>query len=142
MASTKNVQMIMQLTGVNEEIASRLYLEHETVEDALDAFFQKPLVAGDKYIPQKPTIDSGLSPEQEALCKRGRWLQDKVNVVFSVAHSKIRNQPDEESSQEVPEHVRVPPSSPELTSAVATPESRRDSGAKTPLPETQSETPQ
>jgi hypothetical protein len=59
---------------------------------AIESVFEKPEVKGDKYIPSKPKVDSGLSPEQEELCKKGRWLQDKVNAVFSVAHSKIQNQ--------------------------------------------------
>ena len=95
MASDKEVQMIMSLTGVNEETASAAYLRYETTEDAIDALLQKPVTQGDKYLPQKRKLDNGLTPEQEERCKRGRWLQDKVNVVFSVAHSKSLPQQDE-----------------------------------------------
>jgi len=124
--------MIMQLTGVDEVTASTAYLRHETVEDAIDSLLPKPAVAGDKYIPAKPTIDSGLSPEQKALCERGRWLQDKVNVVFSVAHSKTRSLPDE-APQEAPAHAEAPPSSPEptLVQSVAVPELPPGSDAQT-----------
>lgn len=87
-------EIIMSLTGVDQKTAEEVLLKYETVEDAVDSLFVKPAVAGDKYLPPKPKVDTGLSEEQRALCERGRWLQDKVNVVFSVAHSKIRTQQD------------------------------------------------
>lgn len=62
--------------------------------EAVDSILTKPPTQGDKYVPEKPKVNDGLTDEQRALCERGRWLQDKVNAVFSVAHSKIRNQPD------------------------------------------------
>ncbi len=102
--------MIMSLAGVDEETASAAYLNHETLEDAIDSLLSKPTVSGDKYIPAKPKVNSGLTPEQEAICKKGRWLQDQVNVVFSVAHSKTRTQQDAtvpEASAE-PRPVSVP----------------------------------
>ena len=109
--------MIMSLTGVDEETASAAYMNTESVEDAIDSLLQKPAVSGDKYIPAKPKINTGLTPEQEALCKRGRWLQDQVNVVFSVAHSKTRTPQDamvpEASSESHP--VEVPTISDQTT---------------------------
>jgi hypothetical protein len=121
MASDKDIHLIMSLTGVTEEVASAAYLRHETVEDAVDALLVKPETPGDKYIPAKPKIDSGLTPEQEALCKKGRWLQDQVNVVFSVAHSKTRTPQDgsvPEASAE-PHPVSIPTLSDQTTSAPA-----------------------
>ena len=112
MSSDKDIQMIMSLTGVDEETASAAYLRYETTEDAIDFLLQKPVVSGDKYLPAKRKIDTGLSPEQEERCKRGRWLQDQVNVVFSAAHSKTRTQPDP-SSQALEDGVppvELPPS--------------------------------
>ena len=102
--------MIMSLTGVDEETASAAFMRYESMEDAIDALIQKPTVSGDKYIPAKRKIDTGMSQEQEERCKKGRWLQDQVNVVFSVAHSKTRTQPDEvvpEASTE-PQTVELP----------------------------------
>lgn len=109
MSSDKDIQMIMSLTGVDEETASAAYLRYETTEDAIDFLLQKPVVSGDKYLPAKRKIDTGLSPEQEERCKRGRWLQDQVNVVFSVAHSKTRTQPDPsaELSEKLPPETAV-----------------------------------
>ena len=110
MASDKEVQMIMSLTGVDEETASAAFMRYESMEDAIDALILKPTVAGDKYIPPKRKIDTGMTPEQEERCKKGRWLQDKVNVVFSVAHSKTQTQRDEvvpEASTE-PQTVELP----------------------------------
>jgi hypothetical protein len=84
-----DVQMICQLVGCTQEEASQALLKHETLIDAIDSLLPPaPVVSGSKYIPPKPIVDSGLSAEQKELCERGRWLQDKVNAVFSVAHSK------------------------------------------------------
>ncbi len=132
MASDKEVQMIMSLTGVDEETANAAYINHETLEDAIDSLLPKPVIAGDKYIPPKPTVDSGLTPEQKALCERGRWLQDRVNVVFSVAHSKTRTLQDA-VPEEVPSHAEAPPSSPEqnLVSSVVVPELQQDCDEQT-----------
>lgn len=80
----------MELAGVSREVADAALLEHKEVWLAIDALLLKPTVSGEKYIPAKPVIDTGLTPDQEAMCKRGRWLQDKVNAVYSVAHSKTR----------------------------------------------------
>lgn len=98
------VQLVMTLAGVTEEVANQALLAHETPEDAIDALLLKPSVSGEKYIPAKPTIDTGLTPEQEAMCKRGRWLQDQVNAVYSVAHSKTLPPRDAqpEAAQTVP----------------------------------------
>ena len=90
-----DVQMICQLVGCTQEQASQALMKHETLVDAIDSFLPPaPVVSGSKYIPPKPIVDSGLSAEQKALCERGRWLQDKVNAVFSVAHSKTLPLPD------------------------------------------------
>ena len=93
-----DVEMICQLIGCSQEDAKNALLNHQTLVDAIDSFLPPaPVVSGSKYIPSKPIVDSGLSPEQKELCDRGRWLQDKVNAVFSVAHSKIL--PDLEAQQ-------------------------------------------
>ena len=88
------VDVVMELTGCGPLDALRALTEYKTIEDAVDALLTKPMVSGDKYIPDKPKIQTGLSEEQEERCKKGRWLQDKVNAVFSVAHSKIQTPPD------------------------------------------------
>ena len=101
-----DVQMICQLIGCSQEEASQALLTHETVVDAIESLLPPaPVVSGSKYIPPKPIVDSGLSPEQKELCERGRWLQDKVNAVFSVAHSKTLPLPD--APQEVLEYDPV-----------------------------------
>jgi len=82
--------IVAELAGVDIVTASKALLEHKEVWLAVDALMVKPATAGEKYMPEKPVVDSGLSAEQKALCDRGRWLQDKVNAVFSVAHSQIR----------------------------------------------------
>lgn len=135
MSYGKEIQMIMSLTGVDEATASEAYNRCETMEDAIDSLLPKPAVSGDKYLPAKRKLDNGLTPEQEERCKRGRWLQDQVNVVFSVAHSKIRTPQDHEAekSSEQPTEV-VLPSVEELKSQQGSPE-------KTILPTPQSESP-
>jgi hypothetical protein len=88
-------KMIETLTGCDSETACRLAVEFKgDVVAAVDSILKKPEVAGDKYIPSKPKVDTGMSREQEELCKKGRWLQDQVNAVFSVAHSKTRTLPE------------------------------------------------
>jgi hypothetical protein len=101
-----DVQMICQLVGCSQDEASQALLKHETVVDAIDSLLPPaPVISGSKYIPKKPTVDSGLSDEQKELCERGRWLQSRINAVFSVAHSKTLPPPD--APQEVLAHVPV-----------------------------------
>ena len=91
--------MVQQLTGCTREEAEKALTHHETVLDAVESLIPaNPVVSGAKYIPPKPKVDTGMDAEQVALCERGRWLQDKVNVVFSVAHSKILPDPLAEQS--------------------------------------------
>ena len=91
--------MVQQLTGCSLEEAEKALTDHETVLDAVESLIPvNPVVAGAKYIPPKPKVETGMDPEQQALCERGRWLQDKVNAVFSVAHSKVLPDPLAEQS--------------------------------------------
>ena len=97
-------ELIMELTGCGPLEASKALIEYKTIEDAVDALLTKPVVSGDKYIPTKPKVETGLTEEQEERCKKGRWLQDKVNAVFSVAHSKMHTPlaPSEQQSDDIP----------------------------------------
>ena len=82
--------MVQQLTGCTREEAEKAMMNYENVLDAAESLIPaNPVISGAKYIPPKPNVNTGMDPEQQALCERGRWLQDKVNVVLSVAHSKI-----------------------------------------------------
>ena len=134
MASDKDIAMILSLTGVTEEAASAAYLATESVEDAVDLLLQKPAVSGDKYIPAKPKVDTGMTAEQEERCRRGRWLQDQVNVVFSVAHSKTRT-PQGPLALEEGETPAQTAAAPASSSA----ESQPDSASKTTPSPPQSE---
>ena len=87
-------EQVAELACVPLDVAEKALVEHKEVWLAVDALLSKPSTSGDKYIPSKPKIDTGLTVEQEEMCKRGRWLQDQVNAVFSVAHSQIRTQPE------------------------------------------------
>lgn len=103
-----DAMMVQQLTGCSREEAEKALNDHENVLDAVESLIPaNPIVSGAKYIPPKPKVDTGMDPEQKALCERGRWLQEKVNAVFSVAHSKVL--PDlmaeQSSSQSVEESV-------------------------------------
>jgi hypothetical protein len=94
-----DVTMIQHMTGCSREEAEKALVDHETVLDAIEALMPaNPVASGAKYIPAKPTVNHGMDEEQAALCARGRWLQDKVNAVFSVAHSKTLDQPPPESA--------------------------------------------
>ena len=88
-----DVTMVQQMTGCTREEAEKALTSHETVIDAIAALIpENPVASGHKYIPAKPKINTGMDAEQTALCARGRWLQDKVNAVTSVAHSKTLEQ--------------------------------------------------
>jgi hypothetical protein len=106
--------IVMGLANVSKEVAEEALAKHKEVWLAVDALMERPVVAGDRYIPPKPKVNTGLTSEQEALCQRGRWLQDQVNAVFSVAHSKIQTLQDDPSGVPAEQHDRVPPSSPVL----------------------------
>ena len=92
--------MISQMAECSLETAASALSIHGNVVDAVAALLpENPVVSGAKYIPAKPKVESGMDAEQAALCERGRWLQDKVNAVFSVAHSKsLPGQPAGQSS--------------------------------------------
>jgi hypothetical protein len=94
MASDKDVLMIVSLTGVDETTARTAFTEHGSLDAAIDALLPTPKVSGDSYIPPKPVLATGLDPEQEARCRKGRWLQDQVNAVFSVAQTQLKSQPE------------------------------------------------
>ena len=130
--------MVQQMTGCTREEADKALVAHESVLDAIESLIPaNPVTSGAKYIPSKPTVNNGLDPEQDALCKRGRWLQDKVNAVFSVAHSKTLPVLPAEQSLSQPAEV----------SAVVLPvvaeesESSQDSREQTAQQVPQSETP-
>lgn len=114
--------MVQQMTGCTRDEAEKALVAHETVLDAIEALIPaNPVISGAKYIPPKPKVDHGMDEEQAALCAKGRWLQDKVNAVFSVAHSKTLEQSPPESVQQtspatadlpvVTETVSAPPES-------------------------------
>jgi hypothetical protein len=128
------MELVMELAGVDEATAKRALLEYETVEDAVDALMVKPVVSGDAYLRPRPTIDTGLTPEQEERCRKGRWLQDQVNAVFSVAHSQIQTPP----APAVPSVVTETPS-PSPEGLTAPPGSPQDSLVQMTLPTLQSE---
>ncbi len=80
----------MELANCGPKEAAEALARHKEIWLAVDALMTKPKTQGDAYIPPPPKIDTGLTSEQEERCKKGRWLQDQVNVVVSVAQSKTR----------------------------------------------------
>ena len=90
---TRDIRMIEELTGCGNTQVLCAYLMHKRdILATMDALIEKPVCAGDKYIPSKPIVESGMTQEQEERCTKGRALQDKINAVFSVAHSKTQTQ--------------------------------------------------
>jgi len=129
----------MELANVSMEVAEEALAKHKEVWLAVDALMECPVAPGNKYIPPKPKVNTGLTSEQEALCQKGRWLQDQVNAVFSVAHSKTRTQQlDDHPEAAEEQHAQVPPSSPEIA-AVEMPVLQQDSDERNPPPIQQSE---
>ena len=129
----------MSLAGVDEATAKRALLEYETVEDAVDALLVKPVVSGDAYIRPRPVVDTGMTAEQIERCEKGRWLQDRVNAVFSVAHSQTQT-PPAPSVLETSRASCLGDASP--AQPVAPPGSPQDSHVQMTLPALQSLTPQ
>ena len=131
--------MVQQMTGCTREEAEKALTTHETVLDAIEWLIPaNPVTSGAKYIPAKPTVNNGLDPEQDALCKKGRWLQDKVSAVFSVAHSKTLPdlQAEQSSTQPAEASVAVLPVVAEES------ESSQGNHEQTAQPAQQSELPQ
>jgi len=123
--------MVQQLTGCTREEAEKALTHHETVLDAVESLIPaNPVVSGAKYIPPKPKVDTGMDAEQVALCERGRWLQEKVNAVFSVAHSKVLHDPlvEQSSLQSEEASVSIPVALPQES------ESSQDSLVQTAQP--------
>lgn len=99
-----DADMVQQMTGCSREEAEKALLEYKNVLDAIDALTPaNPVTSGSKYIPKKPVVNTGMDEEQAKLCERGRWLQDQVNAVFSVAHSQVKTQlPSQEEAASEP----------------------------------------
>ena len=101
-----DLQLVMSLAGCVEDEAKRALELCEDVIEAVDLLLgTPPIISGSKYIPLKPEIDHGINKEQAERCARGRDLQNKVNAVFSVAHSKLRIPP--ESHAEAPSEPKT-----------------------------------
>lgn len=120
----------MELTGCGPKEAADALVKHKEIWLAVDALLTKPAVKGDAYLPPKPVVQTGLDPDQAARCARGRWLQDQVNAVFSVAHSQSRP----ETGAVVPEppqqqDVVLPTSAPSASSVPSS--SPQDAAGKT-----------
>lgn len=88
--------IVMELTGCGPLEAAKALAEHKEIWLAVDSLVNKPVISGDKYIKEKPMINTGLTKEQQERCQKGRELQEKVNGLFSVAHSQTRIQQDVE----------------------------------------------
>jgi len=115
----------MHMTGCDQAEAEAALLLHPTdLIAAMDFVLPKTVVSGAKYVPPKPVVDTGMDEEQKARCERGRWIQDKVNAVFSVAHSKTLPVPEAEQSDS--QSVEVPVPGPVAELAVESPQDSRE----------------
>jgi hypothetical protein len=128
----------MKLADVDEATARAALAQYKTPLDAIAALLVKPVVSGEKYIPPPPSVETGMTSEQEERCRKGRWLQDQVNAVFSVAHSKTQTQPDAmapsaSGASRLGDVSPAPPAAP--------PGSPQDALERMTLPTLQSETP-
>jgi hypothetical protein len=134
-----DIQFLITMTGCTEEEAKETYARFNgNLVDASEFLFQKPVVSGEKYIPSAPSIDTGLSDEQRERCERGRWLQNKVNAVFSVAHSKIQPALLAEKSAEKEPETRQPVQEEQIQLPLSS-SSSQDYSEKSPLQSSQSE---
>ena len=116
------MDLVMELTGCGPREAAEALGKNKEIWLAVDALMAKPVVSGEKYIPKKPTVDTGMTDEQKERCGRGRWLQDQVNAVFSVAHSQIQS--EQKALESAAPAVELPPaevSVPQLPSTISSP---------------------
>ena len=89
-------QMVADLSGCDLEEATKTYEFFKgDIAAAVEFLLPATSVSGDKYIPTKPVVDTGMDAEQTDRCARGRDLQDKVNAVFSAAHAQAKTSPQE-----------------------------------------------
>jgi hypothetical protein len=93
------IRVIQEMTFCTHEEAHEALVKYGDVFKAVESFFPESK--------QKKKIridDTAIEdPEQRERCQRGRALQDKVNAVFSVAHSKtIDSQTAEPSVEALP----------------------------------------
>ncbi len=126
----------MELTGCGPKDAAMALAVHKEIWLAVDSLLTKPAVSGEKYMPSKPVVDTGMDEEQQERCLRGRWMQDKVNEVFSAAHPKTQSLRDAEAhveGQMSPQSLQPPV---ELSPPTSPP---RGSGGQTTPPVPQSE---
>ena len=82
----------MALTDCTEKEAEEALAKYDgDIYRAIDSLLKAPVVSGSKHIPKPREIDRGMTTEQEEICAKGRELMDKLTVVASAAHSKIRS---------------------------------------------------
>lgn len=83
---------VISLTGCTEQEAEDALRTHNgDVYQAVDSLLPLPVTSGAKHIPKPREINRGMTAEQEEMCAKGRELMDKLTVVASAAHSKIRS---------------------------------------------------
>ena len=112
---TEKCAMIREMVGCGYVKAWQALMHNDLdVVLAIDSLLTKPVVAGEKYIPKRPTVDPGMTDEQKERCDKGRWLQEQVNAVFSVAHSQTRSDPP---ALEAPAPAQLESSVPTLSEA-------------------------
>lgn len=95
------VDQIVLLAGCSREVAEDAFARHKDVILALDELLQTPVCKGTQYIPPPPKIDRMMTPEQEALCKKGRETMDKLNAEQTTAY-RLANQQVAKGVESVP----------------------------------------
>lgn len=88
----EELEEVMSFTGCTRDEAIDAITKYGSALKAILELTPEP--------PKKHKWDSNLTEEQRVMCQRGRDLQDKVNAVFSVAHSQGKT-----SLQAVPEQT-------------------------------------
>jgi hypothetical protein len=96
------VDQIMLLAGCSKEAAEDAFERHGDVVLALDELLETPVCKGTRYIPPPPKIDRMMTPEQEALCKKGRETMDKLNAEQTTAYRLANQQVAKDVGSTVP----------------------------------------
>lgn len=75
------IRQAMEMSGCTEEQVLTAYeqVRKPDVVEIVSYLIDPPKAKGDKFLPPKPTIDDGLTPEVRAKLKQAREFSDQLN---------------------------------------------------------------
>jgi hypothetical protein len=86
------IQQAMEMSGCSEEQVLTAYeqIRKPDVVEIVSFLLTVPKAKGDKFLPSKPTIDDGLTPDVRAKLKQAREFSEALNKLpMPIASPKI-----------------------------------------------------